>query len=60
MSFLPYDVEKCIVMAKATHPRRNQTLAEYYYRINHHLLGNIKILEYDASANEMRVIGEKA
>lgn len=60
LSFLPYDVEKCIVMAKATHPRRNETLAEYYYRINHHLLGDIRILEYDTDANEMRVIGEKA
>ena len=60
LSFLSYDVEKCVVMAKATHPRRNETLAEYYYRINHHLLGDIKILEYDTDANEMRVIGEKA
>lgn len=58
LSFLSYDVEKCIVMAKATHPRRNETLAEYYYRINHHLLGDIKILEYDTDANEMRLIGE--
>lgn len=49
-----------IVMAKATHPRRNETLAEYYYRINYHLLGDIRILEYDTDANEMRVIGEKA
>ena len=58
LSFLPADVEKYIVLAKATHPRRNETLAEYYFRINHHLLGNIKILEYDANTNVMRLIGE--
>lgn len=34
-------------MLKATHPQKTETLAEYYYRINKHLLGDIKVDEYD-------------
>lgn len=32
LSFLPDTIEKIIVMSRSTHPRRNETLAEYYYR----------------------------
>ena len=58
LSFLGSDVDKTIVMAKATHPKRNETLAEYYFRTNRHLLGKIKILEYDPILENMRLIGQ--
>ena len=32
LSFLPDTMEKIIVMAKATHPKHKETLAEYYHR----------------------------
>lgn len=58
LSFLDSDVDKTIVMAKSTHPKRNETLAEYYFRTNRHLLGKIKILEYDPISENMRLIGQ--
>ena len=58
LSFLDSGVDKTIVMAKSTHPKREETLAEYYFRTNRHLLGNIKILEYDPATDDMRLIGQ--
>lgn len=58
LSFLDSDVDKTIVMAKSTHPKRDETLAEYYFRTYRHLLGKIKILEYDPISENMRLIGQ--
>lgn len=58
LSFLPDAIEKIIVMSKSSHPRRRETLAEYYYRTNRHLLKNITVMEYDANEKKMRIIGE--
>ena len=55
-SFLPRETEKVLVMSRATHPRRNETLAEYYLRTNGHLLGDVKIWELNLDTNEMRMI----
>lgn len=38
MSYLPEDTTKMIIMKKATHVKRSETLAEYYCRTNMHLL----------------------
>jgi len=43
LTFLPDSYEKYIVMLKSHHPKRNESPAEYYFRINHHLLGKIKV-----------------
>lgn len=56
-SFLPAETEKLLVMAYATHSRRSETLAEYYFRTNHHLLGDVKVVEFNVETNEMRTIG---
>ena len=58
LSFLDSSIDRSIVMAKSTHPKRTETLAEYYFRTNRHLLGDIKILEYDAKNDSMRLIGQ--
>jgi len=58
LSFLPDDTERMIVMLHAEHSKRNETLAEYYFRTNRHLLGQIKILEFDIKTKEMRFIGQ--
>ena len=34
-------------MLKASNPRRTETLAEYYFRTNRYLLGDIKMCEFD-------------
>ena len=57
-SFLPAHTEKILVMAYAVHPKRKETLAEYYYRTNYHLLGDVKIMELCVDTNVMRLIKE--
>ena len=64
LSFLPGTCEKYIVMKKSTHEKHNpkeETLAEYYYRINRHLLGGTKVAEFDTNATseskKLRIIG---
>lgn len=56
LSFLPDYYKKYIVMLYSTHPKRNETLAEYYYRTYKHLLGDIHILEYNPYTKNMREI----
>lgn len=58
LSFLPDDTERIIVMLRAEHVKRNETLAEYYFRTNRHLLGKIKIYEFDLQTKEMRFVGQ--
>ena len=58
LSFLPDDTERIIVMLHAEHAKRNETLAEYYFRTNRHLLGRIKIYEFDLQTKEMRFVGQ--
>ena len=56
LSFLPDIYEKYIVMLYSFHEKRHETLSEYYFRTNHHLLVSIKVSEYDPEKNEMRII----
>ena len=56
LSFLPDSYEKYIVMLKATHEKRNETLAEYYYRTNKHLLGKTIVAEFDPTSKEFTII----
>lgn len=56
LSFLPDTYKKYIVMLYATHPKRSETLAEYYYRMNKHLLGTIKVAEYNPNNDSFRII----
>lgn len=57
MSHLPEEVTKIICIKKATHPKKTETLAEYYYRIDGHLMRDVKIFEVDDDGN-VRVIKE--
>ena len=62
LSFLPDTFEKYIVMLRSHHAKRNESLAEYYYRTYRHLLGTIKIAEFDPKTKDFRIIsseGEK-
>lgn len=43
--FLPENTTKLLCMSKAISPRRQETLAEYYYRCYGHLLEDVHILE---------------
>ena len=58
-SFLPAKTEKMLVMSYATHPKKTETLAEYYYRTHKHLLGDVKIMEYNMHTDFMRIITQE-
>ena len=47
MSYLPKETHKIIAMRKATYSGKKETLAEYYNRIDGHLLQGISIAEID-------------
>ncbi|MCR5778912.1 MAG: hypothetical protein K6G84_16085 [Lachnospiraceae bacterium] len=58
LSFLPDYFDKYIVMLESRHAKRKESLAEYYYRINKHLLGKINVAEYDPESGRMNIIGQ--
>ena len=58
LSFLPDAYRKIIVMLRSCHPKRKESLAEYYYRAYRHLLGNIVVAEFDPDSKSMRFIQE--
>lgn len=57
LSFLPKEYDRYIAMLRSFHTKRNESLAEYYFRTNRHLLGTIKIAEYDPGTKELHVVG---
>jgi hypothetical protein len=56
MNYLPDETVKIIIMKKATHDKKNETLAEYYCRTYKHLLKGIKVLEIDADNRTIKAI----
>lgn len=58
LSFLPDSYEKYIVMLRSFHPKRKESLAEYYFRTNRHLLGRIKVAEYDPDKDSFHIVGQ--
>ena len=52
LSFLE-SVDTYLVMKKAEHPKHSETIAAYYYRMNRHLLGQTRVMEYDTEKDEM-------
>ena len=53
---LPRSTKKFIVMRKDICKKRKETLAEYYYRTNHHLLKDVFIIEIDIDSNKIKEI----
>ncbi len=58
LSFLPDIYDKYIVMLCSHHEKRKESLAEYYYRTNRHLLGKTKVAEYNPETDRLFVINE--
>lgn len=57
LSFLPDTYEKYIVMLRSHREKRSESLAEYYFRTNRHLLRKTIIAEYDPAADTLRIVG---
>lgn len=58
LRLLPDSYEKYIVMLETYHTKRQESLAEYYYRMNNHLLGKVKIAEYDPESADFRIFSD--
>ena len=43
--FLPSFTKKILCLKKAVHPRKTETLAEYYVRVHGHLLRDVEVYE---------------
>lgn len=58
LSFLPGTCEKYIVLKRDISIKHTpaETLAEYYYRTNKHLLGGTKVAEYNPDTKKLRII----
>ena len=57
LSLLPDDVRRFIVMPRAVHARRHETLAEYYCRTYRHLLGDVSVIEIEMNTDEIKTFG---
>ncbi len=58
LSCLPPDVLRFVVLPLARHAKRQETLAEYYYRTYRHLLRGVSVLEIDVATGAIRTFGQ--
>ncbi len=56
LAFLPHEIKRFVVLRRDTHQKRNESLAEYYYRTYQHLLNGISIIEIDVDLGTLRKI----
>lgn len=57
LSFLSPSMVRFIVMRKDLHPKRRETVADFYYRTYRHLLNGVLIIEVDVESGTLRKIG---
>jgi len=56
LSHAPHTKKRMLVIQKNTHPRRQETLAQYYKRINQHLLTDIIVAEFNPRSGKFTEI----
>jgi len=57
LSHAPASSKKIIVVRKDNHPKRKESLAEYYVRTYFHLLNNVMIMELDINSMIIKEVG---
>jgi hypothetical protein len=57
LSLLPDEVRRFIVMPRAIHARRTETLVEYYCRTYNHLLRGVSLIEIEMTTDEIKTFG---
>ena len=57
LSHAPEDSKKIIVLRKDNHPKKKESLAEYYVRTYFHLLNEVMIMELDIKNMIIKVVG---
>lgn len=53
LSFLPDTSVRFVVMRKHRHPKRGETLAEYWYRTDRHLLRGVRVFEIEDETDKV-------
>src|SRR5712691_8168568 len=53
---LPEETKTFIVMKHDSHPRNGETLANYFARLNDHLLGQVAILELSGDRTSLKTV----
>jgi len=54
LRMLPSDFKKVLCVRRATHPKRKETLGEYYVRLQRHLLADVALAEIDPNSQSIR------
>lgn len=57
LQHLPKETRRFVVMRRDIHPKRNESLAKYYFRINQHLLNEVFIIEIDIETETVQIFG---
>lgn len=52
------DKFRFVVLRRAVDNKHTETLADYYYRTNKHLLNGVSVIEIDVSNNSVRLLGD--
>ena len=56
LSHVPSAKKKILIIKRDEHPTRRETLAQYYKRINQHLLNDIIVAEFDPKSRKLTEI----
>lgn len=54
LEWLPSDWTRILAMSRSTRPTHKESLAEYFVRLNQHLLGDVVVVE--VAAGSVRVL----
>lgn len=57
LSLLPSSTHRFVVMPRSKDPKRQESLAEYYFRTYRHLLSSTVIIEVDPNTDSVRTFG---
>ena len=57
LQHLPIEKKRFVVIRRESRTKHTETLAEYYYRTNHHLLNGVFIIEIDLETENVREFG---
>jgi len=57
LQHLSHETHRFVVVRRDTFATRTESLADYYFRINRHLLNGVDILEIDLETEEVRQLG---
>ena len=52
------DKFRFVVLRRDVDNKHTETLADYYYRTNKHLLNGVSVIEIDVSTNSVRLLGD--